>query len=232
MEIRFNVVNIRGAAGRGHLVIETNLVDGVRFFHLKKRAGKVARILLAKCLGQDDVFSWDSVQVLNGTDIVEQLHALRNAKVNELMEAAGVVKGRFRVSRARGVKTKIASLPSIIKIEAPSVGSAVGRPLRVLCGRGQTPLMIELCVPTLNYLAEVVHHQISQAAIAKKHPRDDGDRDGVPELGGTPGLTYLSKGSKAGKVKARKRTQEPNIVQTKYFLHSQIGEAKAFVGGA
>ena len=92
--------------------------------------------------------------------------------------------------------------------------------------------MIELCVPTLNYLAEVVHDQISQAAIAKKHPRDDGDRDGAPELGGTPGLTYLSKGSKAGKVKARKRTQEPNIVQTKYFLHSQIGEAKAFVGGA
>ena len=232
MEIRFNVVNIRGAAGRGHLVIETKLVDGVRFFHLKKRAGKVARILLAKCLGQDDVFSWDSVQVLNGTDIVEQLHALRNAKVKELMEAAGVVRKRFRVSRARGVQTKIASLPSIIEIEAPSVGSAVGRPLKVLCGRGQTPLMIELCVPTLNYLAEVVHDQLSQAAIAKKHPRDDGDRDGAPELGGAPGLTYLSKGSKAGKVKARKRTQEPNIVQTKYFLDSQIGEAKAFVGGA
>ena len=167
MEIRFNVVNIRGAAGRGHLVIETKLVDGVRFFHLKKRAGKVARILLAKCIGQDDVFSWDSVQVLNGTDIVEQLHALRNAKVNELMEAAGVVKGRFRVSRARGVRMKIASLPSIIEIEAPSVGSVAGMPLKVLCGRGREPLMIELCASTLNYLAEVVDEQISQAAIAK-----------------------------------------------------------------
>ena len=51
----------------------------------------------------------------------------------------------------------------------------------------------------------------------EKHPRDDGDRDGAPELGGAPGLTYLSKGSKAGKVKARKRLQEPNIVQKKVF---------------
>ena len=67
---------------------------------------------------------------------------------------------------------------------------------------------------------------------SQKHQRGNGDRVGAPEFGGAPGLTYLSKGSKAGKVKARKRTQEPNIVQTKYFLHSQIGEAKAFVGGA
>ena len=89
MEIRFNVVNIRGAAGRGHLVIETKLVDGVTFFHLKKRAGKVARILIAKRLEQDDVFSWDSVQVLNGTDIVEQLQMLRHAKVDQLLEADG-----------------------------------------------------------------------------------------------------------------------------------------------
>ena len=67
----------------------------------------------------------------------------------------------------------------------------------------------------------------------KKHPRGDGDRVGAPELGGAPGLTYLSKGSKAGKVKARKRSYlEPNIVQTKYFLDSQIVEAQAFVGGA
>ena len=80
MEIKFNVARISGAAGRGDLNIETSIVDGVKFFHLKKRAGKVARILLAKCLEQDDVCSWDSFQVLNGTDIVEQLQALRNAK--------------------------------------------------------------------------------------------------------------------------------------------------------
>ena len=66
----------------------------------------------------------------------------------------------------------------------------------------------------------------------KKHPRDDGDRVGAPEFGGAPGLTYLSKGSKAGKVKARRRWKELNIVQTKYFLDSEIGEAQAFVGGA
>ena len=167
MEIKFNVATISGATRRGDLTIETNIVDGVMFFHLKKRAGKVARILLAKCLGQDDVFSWDSVQLLNGTDIVEQLQALRNAKMNELMAAAGIKKGRLRWSRARNIRMKIASLPSIIEIEAPSVGSAVGRPLKVLCGRGVAPLMIELCVPTLNYLSEVVHDQISQAAIEK-----------------------------------------------------------------
>ena len=66
----------------------------------------------------------------------------------------------------------------------------------------------------------------------KKHPRDDGDRVGAPELGGAPGLTYLSKGSKAGKVKARWRSLQPSIVKTKYFLDSQIAEAQAFVGGA
>ena len=92
--------------------------------------------------------------------------------------------------------------------------------------------MIELCAPTLNYLAEVVSEQISQAGIAKKHPRDDRDRVDVPELGGAPGLTYLSKGSKAGKLKARRRSKETNIVETKYFHESGIGEAQSFVGGA
>ena len=232
MEIKFNVARISGAAGRGDLIIETNIVDGVKFFHLKKRAGKVARILLAKCLEQDDVFSWDSVQVLNGTDIVEQLQALRTANVAQLLETEGVAKGAFRLSRARRARTKLAGLPSNIEIEAPSVGSVAGMPLEVLCGRGQEPLMIELCASTLNYLAEVVHDQISQATIEKQHPRDDGDRVGAPEFGGAPGLTYLSKGSKAGKVKARRRSKELNIVQTKYFLDSEIGEAQAFVGGA
>ena len=66
----------------------------------------------------------------------------------------------------------------------------------------------------------------------KKHPRDDGGRVGAPEFGGAPGLTYLSKGSKAGKVKARRCWKELNIVQTKYFLDSEIGAAQAFVGGA
>ena len=89
MEIKFNVATISGASGRGDLTIETNIVDGVRFLNLKKRAGKVARILLAKCLEQDDVFSWDSVRVLNGTDIVEQLQTLRNAKVAQLLETDG-----------------------------------------------------------------------------------------------------------------------------------------------
>ena len=56
MEIKFNVATISGAAGRGDLVIETNLVEGVKLFHLKKRAGKVARILLAKCLEQDESY--------------------------------------------------------------------------------------------------------------------------------------------------------------------------------
>ena len=47
------------------------------------------------------------------------------------------------------------------------MGSVACIPLKVLCKRGQEPLMIELCASTLNYLAEVVHDQISQAAIAK-----------------------------------------------------------------
>ena len=167
MEIKFNVARISGAAGRGDLTIETSIVDGVKFFHLKKRAGKVARILLAKCLEQKDVFSWGSVQVLNGTDIVEQLQTLRNAKVAQLLETEGVAKGADRLSRSRRTRTKLAGLPSNIEFEAPSVGSVAGMPLKVLCGRGQEPLMIELCASTLNYLAEVVHDQISQATIEK-----------------------------------------------------------------
>ena len=80
----------------------------------------------------------------------------------------GVAKGAVRLSRARRARTKIAAPPSIIEIEAPNVGSVAGMPLKVLCKRVQEPLTIELCASTLNYLAEVVHDQISQAAIAKK----------------------------------------------------------------
>ena len=109
-----------------------------------------------------------SVQVLNGTDIVEQLQALRNTKVDKLLEAEGGAKGAVRLSRARRARTKIAAPLSIIEIEAPNVGSVVGMPLMVLCKRGQGPLMIELCASTLNYLAEVVHDQKSQVAVAKK----------------------------------------------------------------
>ena len=79
-----------------------------------------------------------------------------------------VAKGAARLSRAPGARTKIAALHSIIEIEAPNVGSVAGMPLKVLCKRGQEQLMIELCVSALNYVAEVVHDQISQAAIAKK----------------------------------------------------------------
>ena len=72
MGIKYNVATISVAAGRGDLTVDTKLAGSATFTNLEKRAGKVARILLAKRLERDEC-SWHSIVELNGADIVGQL---------------------------------------------------------------------------------------------------------------------------------------------------------------
>ena len=149
-------------------------VSGAWFWKALKSDHIVERMLLGTAQHRE--------RPLSRTSVFETLIELRNNKMHSIINppAEDDLGLDDEPTPRKRAKLDLAALPSVLTVEAPTIGDAMGMPIQVLPDQPSKPLWLELSAPVIEYLMSAVAYQINNAGIHRARPQHlDGAELGV-----------------------------------------------------
>ena len=184
---------ITDATMRSGVFLETKGIDERMYFNLKKSDYSVAKLLTHRIRGNDaddGDKKYKPLTEIFKTGIIEEILTLKNDLFENSVFKDDKPTGQPRYT-SKKVRPLVIMAPDTGVINAPSVGSVGGIPIRVVINSPGAPLLIELSDENLTYLRDVSELQITRGdAEPPKRRRvtvPESDRVEVP---GQPGVSY------------------------------------------
>ena len=139
-------------------------VEGRLFFKACKTDPIVTRLLLGKAFNKE--------RILAKTCILEELQSIRNSVIESITNPPALDDlGLDDQPPSKAPRVLSSDVPPIITLNAPGVGPVAPLQIRTLARKKHEALWLEVAPATIDYLAAVVAHQISDGLIDNTKPK-------------------------------------------------------------
>ena len=152
----------------------TTCVDGLIFWRVAKSDQVVLRLLWGR--------PHQTQRPLSKTNIVEKLSDLRNECIKNLAKAEDDAVDDLGLdddANSKSIKVDFNKLPSIIEIDAPTVGDAQGMRLKILPSKFHQPIWLELSIDVIEYLRKACWFQAEGDTISRNRPQHKATDDNI-----------------------------------------------------